>query len=459
MERSTMSVLTDAAEPDFYLPRNTGYGIMASAMDSARYAVAASVPCAFGCNAPSFLTDIDAKPIRSAGRLVQGIGYCADSAFAAGALRRFGALTGQADFVATADGLTTHIFETGYLADPDIPVRLYQDAETGAFFDQVEARSAYFDLGHMARPLEKLLDQSDSLTADQRAMLHRASLRLADWIVSAERTPQGWLPRRVDGQLKTFRGIRKPAELPADVASPFDKRDHTLERSGAGLLAVAFLLKLHQLRLRALTEDLTALCDSFVEHGGFFGSINTDTEDLHESVAYAIGFQVLLAASQFLGRPVYRDFAHDVCLAGLRVFRINRDLNDLPTKGLTRLAANYSSACFWENAEVALAYFQAARDTGNQLHARDGMTILRAIARNRIGSNGFLTAELDWDGRLPPEKHVGATARGPRVVTHPYMNSLNLLAPTLFYLQHLAWKSAGEPPVFHDLEGVQLWPI
>jgi hypothetical protein len=454
-----MSDLTDAAAPDFYLPRNTGYGIMASAMDSARYAVAASVPCAFGCNAPSFLTDVNAKPIRSAGRLVQGIGYCADSAFAAGALRRFGKLTGQSAFVATADGLTTHIFQTGYLADPDIPVRLYQDAESGEFFDQVEARSAYFDLGHMARPLEKLLDQSESLTADQVAALHHASLRLADWIVGAERTPQGWLPRRVDERLKIFRGVRKPAELPADATSPFHKHDHTLEHSGAGLLAVAFLIKLHRLQLRSLTEPLTALCDSFVAHGGFFGSINTDTDDLHESLSYAIGFQVLLAASKVLGRPIYREFAYDACLAGLRVFRIDRDLNDQPTRGLTRLAASYSSACFWENAEVALTYFQAAEDTGSQRHARDGMTILRALARNRVGTAGFLPAELDWDGRMAPERHIGFAARGPRGVTHPYMNSLNLLEPTLFYLHHLAWKSAGDAPVFYDLEGVQLWPI
>ena len=448
----------DATAPDFYLPPDAGYGIVASAIDSARYAVAASKPAEFGCNASSFLTDLNVRPVRSAGRLVQGIGYCADSAFAAGALRRFGECIGRRDFVATAEGLTAHIFQTGYLDDPDIPVRLYRDSESGVFFDQVEARSEYFDLGHMARPLEKLLDEKDRLTGERASVLTAVSLRLADWIVDAERTPEGWLPRRVDHRLKIYRGVRKPPSLPHEAVRGAAFTDRTLERSGAALLAVSFLLKLHRNGLRPMIGVLTELCDSFVGHGGFFGSINTDMDDPQESLAYALAFQTLLTASGVLDRPTYRDFAYDVCLAGLRRFHIDRDLNGQPTKGLTRLAGTCSAACFWENAEVALAYFRAAKDSGSALHARDGVTILRAIARNHVGTTGFLPAELDWDGRRPPERHIGGGQYGARSVTHPYMNNLNLLAPTQFFLDHIAWRSGQHQDVFHDLEGIRIWP-
>ena len=48
--------------------------------------------------------------------------------------------------------------------------------------------------------------------------------------------------------------------------------------------------------------------------GGFFGSTNTDTEDLAENVSYALSFQALLAAVDLLEDNAIRAFAYEQCL-------------------------------------------------------------------------------------------------------------------------------------------------
>ncbi|CAM5426494.1 hypothetical protein ATER59S_02481 [Aquamicrobium terrae] len=443
----------NGGEPDFYLPVNASYGIIQSASDGIRYALSTLRPMPFGRNAPSFLTDSRAEAIRSAGRLIQGIGYCADAGFAVGALHRFGMVFACSEALQAARDIAQHIFATGYFADGEIPVRLYRDTETGEFFDQVEARSDYFDLGHMARPLEKLLMGAEALGAAQREVLAITSKRLVDWVHRSEKTADGWLPRRLGHDLKMFKGSRLPAGLPKDATVGLRPFDPTMTSSGAGLLVVAFLIAVGRAGIASTAETVSDLCASFVAQGGCFGSINTDSDDPEESVAYALGFQALLDASGAVSRPEFRDFAYDVCLAGLRRFQISADVNGHPVKGLLRLASSYSSTCFWENAEVALAYFKAAVDARDGMLARHGMTVLRGIARCRSTETGFLPAEYDWDGRLPPGKHVPAAPTGPRAVTHPFMNNLNALAPTLFYLDAIASRS-GER--FFDLEGNQL---
>jgi len=53
-------------------------------------------------------------------------------------------------------------------------------------------------------------------------------------------------------------------------------------------------------RGRRLSRILTERNDVFMKAGGFFGSINQDTFDAHENVAYPWRFETLLAVSRVL---------------------------------------------------------------------------------------------------------------------------------------------------------------
>jgi len=410
-----MSILSEEL-PAFYLPENPEYPILASAAHAASYTVAATTPSGIGANAHSFLVDINAKPVRTNGRH-----------------------TNRQDFADTAREIARHAIHSGYLDDPEIPVRLYRDAESGEFFDQVEARRTFFDLGHMAKAIQNLVDLAGNVDAGSRERLMIAGRRFGAFVLKTGRTASGWLPRRVAHDLSPYMLARVPPPKPGVVPVAGGPRpDPIAERSGAGLLTVACMLKLDRLGLVKGREFLRETCDAFIDSGGYFGSVNTDTEDQAESVAFALAFQTLLEASDYLECPGYRNFAFDVCLPGLERFHMVEDRNGQRTKGLLRLSDSYSSACMWECSEAALAYFRAAADRGRPEHALAGLTILRAIARNHFGELGFIPSELDWNGRMPPEAHLEAGPFGPRRVTHPYMNNLHVVRSTLFFLENLA---------------------
>ena len=55
-----------------------------------------------------------------------------------------------------------------------------------------------------------------------------------------------------------------------------------------------------------------------------------------------------------------RTFAYDNCLAGLDQFKMPDDRNGVATKGLLYMEKSWDTAYLWENAEAALAYFEAA---------------------------------------------------------------------------------------------------
>jgi hypothetical protein len=456
-----MTVPSLGSSPVFYLPERPRYTIVASAIDAARYAVAATVPAHVGANAQSFLMDVEAKPVRTGGRLIQGIGYCANAPYGAGLLHRFGRFAGRADFIDAALRLADHSIRGGYLDHPDIPVRLYRDAETGEFFDQVEARNLYFDIGHMAKAVHDIVDLAGIVDAAARSRIERLGRRFGAWLLSTPRTSSGWLPRRLGHDLKPYGLARLPPGIGPDTAGGLRPADLIAERSGAGLFSVACMARLDQLGFVAAEAFLRETCDAFVERGGFFGSTNTDTADAEECVSFALAFRILLDLAGYLKVERYRAFAYEVCLPGLRQFWLPEDLNGQATKGLLRLSETYSSACFWECAEAAFAYLRAGDDSGSSAHVLQGLTILRGIARNHFGPLGFVPSELDWDGRMHPDAHLEPGMYGPRAVTHPYMNNLWMVAPTLFYLETLAWRVGGAdvPRALIDAQGNRLWPM
>jgi hypothetical protein len=322
----------------------------------------------------------------------------------------------------------------GYLDDPDVPIRLYRDAETHEFFDQVEARNSFFDVGHMAKAMENLVKLSPYLDVEDRETVTAAAKRFADFVRRCAQTSTGWLPRRTAHDMSAYTLARIPPQEP-DMEP---RKDAVAETSGAGLLTLSCMLEFDRMGHAGLRGFLRETCDAFVDHGGYFGSINTDTEDPEETVSVARAVQTLLDAAARLGVARYRDFALEECLPRLRRFHMAEDRNSQPTRGLLRLSDSYSSACLWECSEAALAYFRAAQERGSAGDVVAGLSVLRGIARNHHGPLGFLPSELDWNGRMPAEKHLVPGEYGPRALTHPYMNNLHVVTSTLFYLENLA---------------------
>ena len=80
-----------------------------------------------------------------------------------------------------------------------------------------------------------------------------------------------------------------------------------------------------------------------METGGIFGSINHDTYDPHENVAYSVSFRTLLLVSEVLDDDSIRDFAYQ-CLAGLDQFKMTDDRNGVATKVLLYMEKSWDTS-------------------------------------------------------------------------------------------------------------------
>jgi len=124
------------------------------------------------------------------------------------------------------------------------------------------------------------------------------------------------------------------------------------------------------------------------------------------------------------------------------------------------MEASWDTAYLWENAEAALALFEAAEDLRAQDLTRsrklelDGLTILRVIAKHHYGAYGFLTEGVDWNNHVGQKHHIGRAKYAAIQYTEPFLNNQHIIEPTLFYLEQLATKKkAGEQTEWRDLEG------
>src|SRR5690606_9307982 len=112
----------------------------------------------------------------------------------------------------------------------------YRDAETGEFFDQVEARSTFFDVGHMAKAVHNLMNLVEYVDADGRERVMSTGRRFGDFVLQTPRTATGWLPRRVGHDLKPYSLARLPPQIGPDAVGGLRPVDPVADRSGAGLL-------------------------------------------------------------------------------------------------------------------------------------------------------------------------------------------------------------------------------
>ncbi|OQA42062.1 MAG: hypothetical protein BWY52_02346 [Chloroflexi bacterium ADurb.Bin325] len=456
--------------------------LFASARASVAFARRCLEPAATGLRAQSsFVTpDGEAMHWHDFGDL-EGPGWAANAVGGATLLYRWARYMGDAQLADEAAGLLAHVLHDGFVDEASGFIRPYYDLAAGRFCLNYDHGDAWLCPGSLAKIGVQLLELADLLSAGQadggpaekrwgrsltvppgsvgcgsvgdrpqhdrpeRASIGQAdglaaaaavaAVRLAGWLrAHVPLLPNGWVPRRI-----TSAGEPYPL-------TPHAAPDPIYDHSADGL----YLLQLYaELTGRGLADwrvEATGLGDAFVAAGGFWGSINHDTYDDHEDVAYASAFRILRRAAEVCDRPAWRDFAYDVALPGLDRFVMHEDRNGVPTKGLLWMEATWDTSYLWENAEAAHAWLEAGRETGDPALTARGLTVLEAIARHHHGPYGFLTEGVDWNNHVTRRHHVDGVLYGDINYTEPLLNHLHFVGPTLFYLEQIGYR----PPAALD---------
>lgn len=441
----------------FFLPEDPSYTVVQSALDSVRFLRhvserddAGSLVCR------SVDANADGELVRYRGRLMEGTGYCGDSVFGARMLVRAGRVLQRPELESMGWSYLDHVLARGFFDDPVVPVLLYRDTETGRYLHNLEARDTYVEFGHVARVAFHLLELAALDPDTDRATTSRAvATKTAAWVMGAERCANGWYPRRATPEGRVY-PFAPDAFGPTDLSS-MELDDPFSDRSGAGVLALELLAAITRDGLIDATKALQRDTASFVDAGGLFGSTNTDTEDPEENVSYALAFQALISVADVLGDPSIRDFAYERCLEPLRRFELVRDLNGVATKGLLFMENSWNAACTWEMAEAAQAYLVAYGERRRREHLFKALTILRGIAKHHHGTHGFLTEAVDWDGHSTTTRHFEGERYGDIATTHPFLNNLHVLQPTVTLLERFATPLTEErDSALYDLEGNRL---
>jgi hypothetical protein len=443
----------DGSRP-FYVPGNPAYTIVDSVKDSLRFTLDQTLePDARGhlVSRSSFVNPAgEVMGWHDFGNL-EGPGWAANAAGGAWEIYRWGTFLGRTDWEQSALRILDHVLDCGFLDETSGFIRGYRETTTGHFHLNYKHRSEWFCPGSMAKVAYQLLVFADNLPRrdPRRARLRAMATRTAEWITRhVEPVPNGWFPRRTTPEGKLYR------------QSPEGGNDPFWQTSADGLFILQLQAALTERKLADYRQVLQTRVAVFVRAGGFFGSINHDTYDPHENVAYSVAFRTLRLASRILRDDAVRRFAYDACLAGLDQFKMTEDRNGVATRGLLYMEKSWDTSYLWENAEAALAYFEAASDTRRRdpasarAYELDGLTILRAAAKHHYGAHGFLTEGVDWNDHVGQQHHINQAKYAAIQYTEPFLNNQHIAEPTLFYLENLARRSKhhGER-TWHDIEG------
>jgi len=427
----------------FYLPENPDYTILDSLRDSVHFVLEASLTTYRGraCAKSSFLDPYgNIMHWHDFGDL-EGPGWAANSIGGALHLLRFAkyerrqdqkVLTGKQAPIErenfsveqVALSLIDHTLEDGFVDWSTGFIYPYRDTARDELCLNFKHNNDWFCPGSMARVAWQMLRVSDFVGPERADALRRAANAWYGWFSEHVRpAPNGWIPRRCtkDGAPYT-----QSAEGGPD---PF------FANSGDGYFVLDLMCELTARGIRDCSAELECKCILVKEHGGFFASINHDTYDANESVAYAVAFRTLLRAGKLLGREDFIQFAFDRCLAGLDRFKMHEDRNGVATQGLLWMEESWDTAYLWENAEAAAAYVDAFAHTGDSKYIVDALTILRAAAKHHHGPYGFLTEGVDWNNHVGQQHHIGGALYGDIQYTEPLLNNLHIAEATLEILE------------------------
>jgi len=351
---------------------------------------------------------------------LEGPGWAANAAGGAYELYAFGLHTKDAALQEKALSLLDHVLEDGFIDYDTGFITGYRETTTNRFCLNYQHKNNWFCPGSMAKIAYQLLVFSDLVDGPRKAKMQAVAVKTADWIHRNVRpTPNGWYPRRCKPD-----GEHYPRNAYGDG-------DILFEKSGDGLFIIQLNTALTQRGLADYTDAIRRSVKVFLDAGGIFGSINHDTYDEHESVAYSVAFRTLRQAARLLNDDGVRAFAYEKCLAGLDQFKMTEDRNGVPTKGLLYMEKSWDTAYLWENAEAALACLEAYEDTRKEQYKQDGLTILRAIAKHHQRDTGFLTEGVDWNNHVGKQHHFDEAEYGDIQYTEPLLNNLHIVEPTL----------------------------
>lgn len=434
-------------ETVFYLPEDSNYSIFDSVNDSIRFTVERTlVPYKGHLCSKSTFVDPEGEIMgwHDFGNL-EGPGWAANAVGGAYEIYKFGRLTNDKRYQNVALSILDHVLEDGFIDHESGFIIGYRDVQQqDAFCLNYRHNNDWFCPGSMAKIGYQLLTFSDLVPDGQRReRMRKIAVRTAWWIdKNVVMAPNGWYPRRSQADGKTY-----------EFNAYGDKPDQIFDISGDGLFIIHLMTELTQRGYADHRSRIREKVDIFVNRGGFFGSINHDTYDAHENVAYAVAFRVLHQAANLLRNEHVRQFAYNVCLSRLDKFKMSEDRNGVATRGLLFMEESWDTAYLWENAEAALAYIEAYGETREEQYLSDGLTILRAIARHHHDKYGFLTEGVDWNNHVGKQHHFEGAEFGDIQYTEPFLNNQHITEPTLEYLEKYAVKKTeGEKTEYYDFE-------
>jgi uncharacterized glyoxalase superfamily protein PhnB len=361
---------------------------------------------------------------------LEGPGWAANTLGGAILLYRWGAFTGEWAVQTASLALVDHVLEDGFLT-PEGFIYPYYELAQQRFCLNYAHNDDWLAPGSLAKIGVQMLELAALLPAGARVeRLRSASLALAGWLrAHTPLLPSGWVPRRItrDGQ--------------AFDRSPTGGVDAIYDHSADGLFLLELYSRLAAQGLGDFRADALDLGETFIALGGVWGSINHDTYDDHESVAYSCAFRILNRAALELDRPTWKEFAYTAALSALERFRMHENRNGVATRGLLYMEDTWDTAYLWENAEAAHAFLEAWFERGDEAHRDTGLGILRAIANHHHGDLGFLTEGVDWNNHVSERHHVDGVYNADINYTEPLLNNLHLVGATLAYFEKIGFIS------------------
>jgi len=440
------------ADPSsFHIPADPAYTILDSAIHSARFTLERTLrPYRSGHLASiSSFVDPEATPMmwHDFGPL-EGPGWAANAAGGAHELCRLGRFLGQRDWEEKALSILDHILDDGFIDRESGLIRPYRHTVRDAFVLNFKSNDKWLCPGSLAKIACQILSFADDIPQNPRAArMREAAVGLAGWLTKhVPLTPSGWYPRRVTPAGEIYRDSAEGG------------KDPLWDHSADGLYIIWLLGELSARGLLDARDAIRGPVAAFVRAGGIFGSINHDTYDREENVAFAVAYRVLRRAARWLDDPALARFARERCLAGLDRFKLCTDANGVACKGLLYMETSWDTAYLWESAEAALAFFEDFEEfPDGSRRALDGLTILRAIAKHHDGPYGFLTEGVDWNGHIDRQHHRRAEPYAAIRYTEPFLNNQHIIEPTLFYLERLAKRERRDgDDVWLDIEGNEI---
>jgi len=429
----------------FYVPENPRHTIFDSAADSLRFTLSRCMTTYRGhaCSTSSFVDPDGAIMAWHDFGPLEGPGWAANAVGGAYELIQWSRFTTNPPMEKTALSVLDHVLENGFIDRQTGLIRGYRHVPSDRIVLNFKHNDDWFCPGSTAKVAVQMLLCAD-LDATRRERLQSAALAYARWLDrNLKPVPAtGWFPRRC-----TREGAHYPQKAEGDD-DPF------FATSGDGLFILQLWAELTARRLADYRDALRHALAVFRDAGGFYGSINHDTYDARENVAYSVAFRVVRRAGQVLRDTGLRDYALGTILPNLDRYKMGEDRNGVATTGLLWMEESWDTAYLWENAEAALAYLEAYSDTKKREHLSDALTILRAAARHHHGPHGFLSEGVDWNNYVTARHHFDGAEFGDIRYTEPFLNNQHICEPTLYFLeQHAERRSEGGWRVYRDHEG------